>query len=448
MPSLRRFIFTPKALPATLTAVSVCSGAGLSDVGYRYAGFRFVVQAESNPYRAQIGKDNFPDSEWVVGDIRKTWKEVVVKYKKTADQPLDLLVATPPCQGMSTSNPSRGKRTSRQAKKHEEKNALVLSILPIVKELCPRIIVAENVRQVLTLSIVRRKRTRNIVDVLQDEMKDYSLFKGVVDVANYGIPQTRKRAIIVGVRKDEKCLVELLRRKRVPWPKATHGEDGDPFITIGKWLAELKYERLDAKTAANAKGSHPLHFVPHYNGDRYLQVSSIPKNTGRSAYENDHCPDCGNFPVPLNLVRCNKCAGLMRNRPYVLVHRKPRLISGFKSSYRRMNAKKPAATITTNSSHVGSDFKIHPSENRVLSILECADIQTVPRNYNWTRPMRDDRTYSVRNVVGEAFPPFFTFLHGRLLQRLLTLDGGKSINAVLSVCHRQRPGATGAEIST
>jgi DNA (cytosine-5)-methyltransferase 1 len=418
MKAVSQFVFAPKALSGHFTAISLCSGAGLSDIGYRLAGFRFIVQCELNAYRANIGKDNFPESEWVVGDLRKKWKEIVHKYRAACDQELDLLVVTPPCQGMSSSNPSRGKRTSLQARKNEEKNTLVLAITPVVTSLSPRIIVAENIRQLLTLP-VGLKTDCTVVDLLRKRLRDYKVFAGVIDVADYGVPQGRKRSIIVAIRKDQDFLSAITEAGKLPWPKPTHGTPARPYATIGDWLRHARYPRLDSRSKDTSHGQHPLHFVPSYEGDRYLQVKCIPKNTGRSAYENGTCPECGHSPVPLGLVRCNKCAGLMRNRPYVFIRRKPRLISGFKSSYRRMDPDKPAATITTNSSHVGSDFKIHPWEHRVFSILECADVQTVPRVYDWSRPLGDGRCYSIRTVIGEAFPPFFTFLHGRVLRRLL-----------------------------
>ena len=115
----------------------------------------------------------------------------------------------------------------------------------------------------------------------------------------------------------------------------------------------------------------------------------------------------------------------MRNRTYVQDKKGPRLIRGFDSSYRRMAPDRPAATVTTNSSHVGSDFKVHPWENRVLSILEVADLQTVPRSYNWSYALDEGRAYLIRNVVGEAFPPYFTHLHGKLLARLFA---GKNVS--------------------
>ena len=85
-----------------------------------------------------------------------------------------------------------------------------------------------------------------------------------------------------------------------------------------------------------------------------------------------------------------------------------------------MSPGRPAYTITTNSSHIGSDFKIHPWENRVLSILECADLQTVPRFYDWTRAKENRTLYLIRNLIGEAFPTYFTYLHGQVLAKLLS----------------------------
>ena len=74
------------------------------------AGFRFVVQVEADEKRAAIGAANFPDSAWLTRDVRGSVDEIATAYNRATSQQLDLLVATPPCQGMSSSNPSRGKR--------------------------------------------------------------------------------------------------------------------------------------------------------------------------------------------------------------------------------------------------------------------------------------------------------------------------------------------------
>ena len=182
----------------------------------------------------------------------------------------------------------------------------------------------------------------------------------------------------------------------------------------------MEYERLDASCQEEARGNDPLHFVPVYGADRYMQVSQIPPHSGRSAYDNDTCPSCEEDGVEPKKIRCTWCGAVMRNRPYVERDGEPSLIKGFHSSYRRMSSDRPAYTITTSSSHVGSDFKIHPWENRVLSILECADLQTVPRFYDWTLPQEKRTPYLIRQLVGEAFPTYFTYLHGQILAELLS----------------------------
>lgn len=424
MNAVHRFLNAKPKAKRQYKAVSLFSGAGLSDMGYKYAGFSFLVQAESDPYRASLGMDNFPESQWIVGDLQSRVSDVIRTYREATTDRLDLLVATPPCQGMSSSNPSRGKRNTEGAKRNEKKNSLILHIIPVVKELRPRFIVAENVRQILTLPIRNGRRNTRIVELLAEKLPGYDFFSGVVNVADYGVPQHRRRAIIVGIDKNEPALEVLKGSGRVPWPRASHGgTTGPSWLSVGEWIEEMEYERLDSRTAAGARGSAPLHYVPSYDGDRYLQISSIPKHSGKSAYHNSKCPDCDFTPVPLGLIRCPQCAALMKNRPYVYVKRTPRLIAGFASSYRRMRSDEPASTVTTNSSHVGSDFKIHPFENRVLSIQECADLQTVPRAYRWDRAIRDHKTYTIRAVVGEAFPSYFTYLHGTLLSRLLAARG-------------------------
>jgi DNA (cytosine-5)-methyltransferase 1 len=106
----------------------------------------------------------------------------------------------------------------------------------------------------------------------------------------------------------------------------------------------------------------------------------------------------------------------MTNRPYVREKDSMfRLVKGFKSSYRRMYPDRPSPTITTASSHIGSDYKIHPWENRILSIRECADIQTIPHFYNWEPAMQHKGGYIARQVVGEALPTWFAYLHGQVL---------------------------------
>lgn len=404
---------------------SLYSGAGVGDKGYERAGIGVAVHVEIERERIAVGRRNFPMSEWLDGDVRDRLEDVVDVHHERGGT-VDLLIATPPCQGMSSSNPSRGKRATPKADALDEKNGLILEVIPYAKALNPRFIVCENVRQILTLTVRRGGRRRKVTDLLTEGLPDYHWFWGVVNVADYGVPQVRRRALMVAVRKDEPCLERLLKEGLLPWPKPTHAEHGDnghlPWLCVKEWLQSLGHQPLDARSKDTARGDHPLHYVPWYREERYLQISDIPPDTGRSAYENDRCPSCGYQGVAAGLIGCPECGEVMRNRPYVIRDGETRLVKGFKSSYRRMRSDRPSYTITTNTSHVGSDFKIHPWENRVLSPLECADIQTVPRSFDWSYAIESGRKYLVRKLVGEAFPPYFTYQHGLVLRSLLDGD--------------------------
>ncbi len=412
---------TPPSRP--LKAVSLFSGGGLSDIGYAAAGFEFVAHLERDLERAAIGCRTHRGSRWFVGDVREQLGSLIEHCRATGHERVDLLVATPPCQGMSSSNPSRGKRSSGAARRNEARNSLLLQLVAAARALSPRVIVAENVRQILTLRASFGAERGFVIDLLREHLPEYEFWSGVVNVADHGVPQDRRRAVIVGARRDEPWVGALSTRLLLPWPRPTHAEVGGakrlPWVCVKEWMEFMGYAKLDARTPELATGDDPLHFVPSYDEKRYRLVKDIPKNSGRSAYENSRCPSCCQTSVPIGLARCATCGHPLWNRPIVGTGKNARLIKGFASSYRRMRPDRPAATITTNSSHIGSDFKIHPSEHRVLSILECADLQTVPRWFDWAGALDLGQTYLVRNLIGEAFPPYFTMLHGKVLVGLL-----------------------------
>ncbi len=426
---ISNFILNAKpAIADDKTAISLFSGAGLSDLGYEMAGFKFIVQVEIDERRAAIGSDNFPASQWLVKDVCGKANEIAALYRRSISSRLDLLVATPPCQGMSSSNPSRGKRRTPKAKALEEKNRLLMEVIPVAHILKPRVVVIENVRQVLTLPLEHNGENGTTIDFLREELSEYEVFPSVINVADHGIPQVRKRALVIAVHREEMWLREVQAQNGdIPIPCPTHSEKASNglhrWISIREWFEFMAYEQLDASSKEAARGMHPLHYVPFYGTERYRQISEIPAYSGLSAYENDNCPSCNMSEVGLNLILCPGCDSVMHNRPYIQRNNRPSLIKGFRSSYRRMNPERPAYTITTNSSHIGSDFKIHPWENRVLSILECADLQTVPRFYDWTRAIENGNPYLIRKLVGEAFPTYFTYLHGKFLDQILSGDG-------------------------
>jgi DNA (cytosine-5)-methyltransferase 1 len=407
-------------------AISLFSNCGAGDLGYRAAGFRFDVMAELDPRRLEVALLNHPAAIGVPGDLRDTWRQVIREYRRRAgaSRPA-LLCACPPCQGMSSARSGKGYHEDADAGSRDERNLLVTVIANAATRLKPSLVVVENVLAFLTRK-VRHPQDRRPISaanyLITALAKDYVAFPLVVDLCNYGIPQSRVRAFLTFVRRDLPGMRKLRRLGRGPYPRATHGNGlGIEPISVNAALASFGLPRLDAATpeSAFAEGYGGFHAVPVWNERVYAMVAAIPKHSGRSAWENDRCAQCGQVAVGAEDAICSECGDALL-RPVVFgPNGTVRLIHGFKTSYRRMFGNRPASTITTASGHIGSDYTIHPSENRLLSTMECALLQTFPREFEWGDALMRLGHTNVREMIGEAVPPAFTKMHGEILLGLL-----------------------------
>ncbi len=411
-----------------LRAVSLFSNCGAGDIGYAGAGFQFEIMAELDPRRLQVALLNHRSASGVPGDLRSTWTEVVRHYQKSVgEQPPALLAACPPCQGMSSIRSGRGRASDPDAGTQDGRNLLVEVIADTARELRPRIVVVENVPAFFVRK-VRHPRTRRAVSaawLLRRRLQnDYACFPFLADLAEYGVPQTRKRAFLTFVRRGDEGLQRLVDEDAAPYPRPTRstGHPRRKPVTLRQALTELGASPLDAASPhAASDANDPLHSVPVWDEDRYAMVAAIPADSGGSAWETSRCRTCGPVQVSANCARCPKCDEPLLRPVTKAKNGRWRLISGFRSSsYRRMYSDRPAATITTASGHVGSSFTIHPFENRLLSPRECAHLQTLPRSFRWGGALNEWGATNVRAMIGEAVPPLFTRLHGLVLNWVLT----------------------------
>lgn len=418
----------------TYSAVSLFSNCGAGDVGYRTAGFRFDVMAELDPRRLDVALLNHPGATGVAGDLRKTWRKVVKAYlKRSGGRRPALLCACPPCQGMSSARADRGKEGDADAGSKDDRNLLVVVIAKVAKELKPKLIVVENVPQFLTRKVRDPKSRKPIsaADLLIRALKrQYDAYPIVTELADYGVPQRRKRAFITFVRKDLKGLRMLRKANRAPHPRPTHAVDysGAAQVTLSQALRDFNLPALDAVSPEKAGSivGDGLHAVPVWDERIYEMVSAIPANSGASAWQNDTCLECGTTDIERKVATCPACGSELPRPTIKARNGRVRLIKGFHSSYRRMRPNEPAATITTATGHVGSDTTIHPAQNRVLSPLECALLQTFPKTFSWGDALKKWGHTNVRNMIGEAVPPLYTAQHGRILLDVLRATGWSS----------------------
>lgn len=405
-----------------MRAVSLFTNCGAGDIGFAHAGFRFDVVSELVEGRLEVAALNHPQAIPIEGDLRETWPMVVSAYRASSggDSPM-LLAGCPPCQGMSSARGGRGRESDPDAGLNDGRNLLVLPIARVAEELRPVFVVVENVPAFLRRQI-RDPETGGPVSAawllctrLQEQ---YRVFALVVDLCEYGVPQTRVRAFLTFVRRGTAALDFLERTALAPFPVPTHGGRGRPaVVTLDEALHSSKLEPLDAESRASAvSGGQSLHRVPVWDRRKYQMVAAIPPGSGRSAWENTSCARCGEVQTGPSDAVCGGCSSPLL-RP---VKRRSdgtwRLVKGFRdSSYRRMSPERPAATITTASGFLGSDRTIHPHQNRVLSPAECAHLQSIPPDFKWGDHPKLSR---VRQMIGEAVPPRFTALHGGVLSEI------------------------------
>lgn len=421
-----------------LRAISLFSNCGAGDVGYREAGFRFDVMAELDPRRLEVCLLNHPGAIGVPGDLRKTWSTVVRKYRERAGNVRPaLLCACPPCQGMSSARSGKGHHDDAEAGSKDERNLLVTVVAKVTLRLKPSLIIVENVPAFFTRKVHHPKDKKPVSAanyLISSLASDYVAFPLITDLCDFGVPQSRNRAFLTFVRNDVPGLKRLLRLGRAPFPRATHHPEvgGARPITLSEALASFALPDLDAATpeSASADEFRGFHAVPVWDERTYAMVAAIPTGSGRSAWENDVCQHCGPVEATSKTVACPRCDEPLL-RPVVKEDDgQYRLVKGFKSSYRRMHVDRPSATVTTGSGHIGCDYTIHPTQNRVLSVLECALLQTFPREFQWGDALKRFGHTNVRKMIGEAVPPAFTQLHGEVLHGILMREWSRAPIAV------------------
>ncbi len=371
-----------------------------------------------------------------------TWELVLREYQNRSvkwplaaqQQGLALLSACPPCQGMSSARSDLGKASDPDAGSKDARTLLVLVICTLAHALRPKVVTVENVPQFVT-RLVRHPDTGEALSAAwllcrELDAAGYQPYPIITDLADFGIPQSRRRAFITFVRRDLPAYDLLHRSGRIPYPLPECAPDhgGEP-ITVQIALEELNLPPLSAKSPASASvdGYEGLHAVPVWKSRQLDMIAAIPPRSGSSAWENQICEGGCRVTAGAEDVFCASC-GMQLLRPVVVDNDGPRLVKGFRnSSYRRMRHDAPASTVTTASGRVGSDNTIHPWEDRVLSPWECQMLQTFPSSFNWGDTLNTWGVTGIREMIGEAVPPKFTELHGRLLATLL--EDPMSMNA-------------------
>jgi DNA (cytosine-5)-methyltransferase 1 len=333
------------------TAVDLFAGAGGLSEGLRQAGYRIVGAVEIDALAGKAYRSNHPRVKLWTTDISMVSGPALLRESGLRRGDLDLLAACPPCQGFSTLRTNNGMKRNR-----DPQNGLIGEVLRLVRSLSPKAVMLENVPGLA--KSVRYLQFRRALASL-----GYHVEWDIFDVAAFGVPQRRRRLVLLALKAAKPNFAKGSSRER----------------TVRKAIGAL---------TAPAKSSDHLHnyFVTRSEKVAAL-IRRIPKNGGsRTALDSDQ------------QLRCHKKC------------------DGFRDVYGRMRWSKPAPTITGGCINPSKGRFIHPSANRAITLREAALLQSFPKSYRF--PL-DQGRYAAALLIGNALPPEFIRRHAVALRRSL-----------------------------
>lgn len=334
-----------------IKAIDLFSGCGGVSCGLTNAGFTMTGAVEINKDAVQVYKNYEPLSKVnvIIDDICNVEGKELLRVSNIKPNELYLLAGCPPCQNFSSQN-REGRKKSRK-----EKEKLLFQYLRIIKELYPPFILMENVSglksidnlPILTSFLNNLENTNET-----DNTKKYYVISGILNAADYGVPQKRKRFVMHAIRMD---MYEILRSNdfEISLPKPTHGFKGKdgllPWVTVWDAISDLPPIKAGDLYEGPGVFNHKSAALSDLNLKR---IREIRKNGGSRT----------GLPEEL-ILNCHKN------------------YRGHKDVYGIMNPNEPAPTMTGGCLCYSKGRFGHPFQDRAISIREAARIQTFPDDF-------------------------------------------------------------------
>lgn len=323
------------------SAVDLYCGCGGATEGLKKFGFRVVAAVDNDEVACRTYRKNHPGTTLYTDDIRRI-KPSRIKSKDLKGASLGLLVVCAPCQPFSSQNKKRAR---------DKRADLILEAIRFAKTLKPRVIFFENVP-----GLAKNSHSR-VLTRLRKGLKSlgYGMSKPAkVDAADYGIPQRRRRCIMVAVRGQEKF--------KMPPAITPEGRR----ITVRDAIGKLKRLR-----AGEAHPRDPLHRARLHSPMILERLRHVPKDGGSRK----------SLPKRLRL----KC------------HNRSR---GHEDVYGRMAWDDVAPTLTTGCTDMTKGRYAHPRDDRAITLREAARLQSFRSKYKFTGSVTD-----ISRQIGNAVPP-------------------------------------------
>ncbi len=326
-----------------LYAIDLFSGCGGVTSGLKKAGIEVRTAVEINDVAVRTYRKNNSEVTVLQKDIRDVTAAELIKAAKISKNDMFLLVACPPCQGFSA---------IRHGGENDERNQLVFEYIRLVRELNPAFILMENVA-----GMSRGKGKETFQKAYREFEKLYVCKYDILNAADYGVPQTRRRLVLHGIRKD---IYESGKDKgvKIELPEPTHtapkkhkGKGNLPEWKKANVILGLPPILAGGKCTEKGIYNHVCNDMSETNLER---IRYIRRHGG-----NRTC-----LPEKLAL-KCHKNG------------------NGHTDVYGIMDMNKPAPTITGGCMYFSKGRYGHPYQDRALSAREAARLQSFDDDYEF-----------------------------------------------------------------
>lgn len=339
------------------TAVDLFAGPGGMTAGLKSVGFSVIAAVEVDDVAAETYSLNHPEVSLAHRDIRTIDGTAWLESLQMSRGQLSLLAACPPCQGFSVM-----RRRNKPGPFPDSRNDLVLEVARFADEMLPQAVMMENVP-----GLLNDKHLNSLAEQLSAMGFNVGNGPTVLDASDYGVPQRRKRLVLIATRQGP---VELA-------PKSVNRQ------TVRDAIAEMPVP---------GSSGDPLHDLSERRSIRVSNIiKAIPKNGGSRT----------DLPDSMHLD-CH------------------RTFDGFKDVYGRMHWDRPAPTITGGCFNPSKGRFLHPEDNRNITLREAAILQGFDRSYMFS--LRRGKVKAAE-MIGNALPPPFVAAHAqRILERISSDD--------------------------
>ena len=369
-----------------LTYISLFSSAGVGCYGFKMNDFECIATNEIIERRLNIQKFNKKckyDTGYICGDITNTATKTrlmheVERWKSNESiNNVTVIIATPPCQGMSVAN---HKKTENEI----VRNSLVIESISIIEEINPLFFIFENVPAFMkTICTDTDKTEKTISDAIEQHLgKIYSIYSQVINFKDYGACSSRSRTVVIGVRQDIADFVSPFELFPDSQPEKTLKD------VIGHLPSLKRFGEISKNDIYHSFRSYP----------EYMRSWISDLKEGESAFDQDDI---------------KKIPHKVENGKIIINKRK----NGDK--YRRQFWNKVGPCIHTRNDQLASQNTIHPVDDRVFSIRELMLMMTIPNEFRWTdisekclneMPIEKKKAFlkkeeiKIRQCLGEAVP--------------------------------------------